>query len=755
MLNKNISKKNTNKDLLKNSIVRKEKSYNRAFNNIFQIVENNNINKLNELLKKDHSKINSLNKNGLSPLHLSVIKGNKEIINILLLNGANPNILSMKKKQTPLHLAYIYKNKFSNQIIQKLKTFQAKENIYDIDNKRPIDYLNKNNIDKNINNNEIIKDNKNEIKNISVTHNHFSKMIFKIEGDIDNCENDDDQDFDNIEKTIKKKHYYQLNLKNINQINKNEININKTNQNENIFTYLSDSLENDNKPKDNHKINYKLSAQTQSRNLPFAINKKNKSSKNYRIIFNNIINNNLKKIKNNNEQSKRLCKNNSYIERSPYNNKNNIKFDDIFKEIIRRKRQSIKLRKSNSYFRIKEHNKTDENKYNNSSNDYNSSIENLKFLENNKNYKNSVLQNYNGFNSPFSTDQQTKKNSSVKTNSEKITIITNKDVVEFKYGDSFTEEENNSGKKSNNKNNNSVRKKTNINTNNYLNSNSSYNVLNSSNDNYPNILTNKNIIKIKTEINEENMIKSCIELKYWLDNIDLSIYYENFIENNIYDINTLVKQMKKEETKLGYDDIENILKIHKPGHIYRLLCNLEVDSGLINESIAKFLIKKNKNKKKDINLNKSGGRLKLSLSQQNSSCINCFRINFLSGYKKNDLKSFLSRYNLSNFYQNFYHNGFNLLNFIILQMYSSEPIDEDILENCFHIYEVEQREIVLKCIKEEKNKIDFFLNSNEYLNYESKDIINYEDIIFEEDKGKENEKMNLPNTSACTDCIII
>ena len=740
MLNKNLSIKNTHKDLLKNNIIRKEKSYNHTNNNIFQIIENNNINKLNELLKKDHSKINALNKNGLSPLHLSVIKGNKEIINILLLNGANPNILSVKKKQTPLHLAYIYNNKFSNEIIQQLKTFHAKENIYDINNKKPIDYLNKK-----LNNKEITKNNKNEIKNISEAPNHFSKMIFKIEGDTDNCENNDDQDFNSIEKTIKKKHYYQLNLRDINQIN-------KTNENENIYTYLSDSLESDNKPKDNNKNNNKLSTQTQSRNMPFVINRKNKSSKNYPIIFNNIINNNLQKIKYNNEQSKGLCKNNSYKEISPYNNKNDIKLDNIFKEIIRRKRQSIKLRKSNSYFRIKEHNKTDEYKYNNSNNEYNSSIENLKFLEKNNinNKKNSVIQNYNGFNSAFSTEQQSKKN-----NNEKITIITNKDVVEFKYGDSFTEEENYSGKKSDNKNNISVRKNTNINTNNNLNSYSSYNVLNSCNDNYPNILTNKNIIKINRDINDENMIKSCVELKYWLDNIDLSIYYENFIENNIYDINSLVKQMKKEETKLGYDDIENILKIHKPGHIYRLLCNLEVDSGLINEGIAKFLIKKNKNKKKDINLNKSGSKLKLSLSQQNSSCINCFRFNFLSGNKKNDLKSFLSRYNLSNYYQNFYHNGFNLVNFIILQMYSSEPIDENILENCFHIYEVEQREIVLKCIKEEKNKIDFFLNSNEYLNYELKDIINYEDIIFVENKGKENEKMNLPNTSDCTECIII
>ena len=82
-----------------------------------------------------------------------------------------------------------------------------------------------------------------------------------------------------------------------------------------------------------------------------------------------------------------------------------------------------------------------------------------------------------------------------------------------------------------------------------------------------------------------------------------------------------------------------------------------------------------------------------------------FPIDAFSSKKKNDLKYFLNRYNLLKFYQNFYHNGFDMINFVMIQMFSSEPIDEIILENCFHIYEVEQRELVLKCIISEKNKI--------------------------------------------------
>ena len=114
MLNKNIIKKKSSKDKLRKNNEKKEKHDNSINYNIFQIIENNNLNKLSELLKKDHSKINILNKEGFSPLHISVIKGNLDLLTILLLNGANPNILTSKKRQPPLHLAYIYQNSNKN-----------------------------------------------------------------------------------------------------------------------------------------------------------------------------------------------------------------------------------------------------------------------------------------------------------------------------------------------------------------------------------------------------------------------------------------------------------------------------------------------------------------------------------------------------------------------------------------------------------------------------------------------------------------
>ena len=575
----------------------------------------------------------------------------------------------------------------------------------------------------------------------------------KIEGDIDNCDNDDDNNFDNDndDDEIKKEHYYKINLNNnIKQIKSNQ-NQNQNNNDIFITTSLNDSLEQNIKPKNNNNIPNKIITK-HSRNK--QIQTKNNSSYHYPLIFNNIIIKNLERNKNSKENNKKLFQNNSYKNIEPYNNNNingninNNKIDLVFKEIIKMKRHSINLRKNNSFFKVKKKNKTKDyifptetNYINNSNTNFNKSIENLQFIKEKDNHKkikmNSNIQNNTGVRTTFTSENQT-KNPNTKN---KITIITNKDVVEFKYGDSFTEENSNSEIK----NINSINNNINININNNIN-NTSINVLN--------IKNNNNNLKINKDENDASIIESCNELKYWLDNIDLSIYYPNFIENNIYNINNLINQMKKPEEKLSYDDIETILKIHKPGHIYRLLVNLENYAGLIKENIARFLIKKNKNKNKD-NFNKSHNRLKLSVSQDANNCVNCFRINILSSNNKNDLKSFLNRYNILTFYQNFYHNGFDLINFVMLQMFSTEPIDEIILENCFHIYEVEQREQVMKCINSEKNKILYFLNSNEYLNFELKDTIKYEDIIFEENKNNKSEKITIASNNVCTECIII
>ena len=98
------------------------------------------------------------------------------------------------------------------------------------------------------------------------------------------------------------------------------------------------------------------------------------------------------------------------------------------------------------------------------------------------------------------------------------------------------------------------------------------------------------------------------------------------------------------------------------------------------------------------------------------------------------------------------------------QMFSSEPIDEIILENCLHIYDANNREKVLKCLLSEKEKIIFFLNSEEFLKFSDKYYdIKYEDIIFEKKENNGNngneknikyEKIMGPRNNICSDCLI-
>jgi hypothetical protein len=170
------------------------------------------------------------------------------------------------------------------------------------------------------------------------------------------------------------------------------------------------------------------------------------------------------------------------------------------------------------------------------------------------------------------------------------------------------------------------------------------------------------------------------------------------------------------------------------------LIQLEIDGDIIDKNISNFMID---NSTKDIFENSSISK-KLIFSNHEKYDCNYYCCNMgldICGEKngkKNDLKSFLIRYNLLNLYQNFIHNGFDLINYVILQMYGSNPINEDILENYFHIYDEKQRNILLKAIETEINKINSFLNSEKYNENESNSMIKYDKVIFDKDSNLGN-----------------
>ena len=208
--------------------------------------------------------------------------------------------------------------------------------------------------------------------------------------------------------------------------------------------------------------------------------------------------------------------------------------------------------------------------------------------------------------------------------------------------------------------------------------------------------------------------------------------------------------MKSYQTKLKYENIENNLKIRKPGHIYRILCRLEVDANLIDNKVTKFMLKNSKIFNKNgfyisggFDNNDKNMHLLISHDYQ---CLGCCKTNKkFSNLVKNDLKSFLKRYNLLNFYQNFYHNGFEQIEYVILQMYGGYPINDEILENCFHVYEEEQRKRILKAIVSEMKKINEFLISDEYNSNENMEYAKYENIVFCNEQNGEESKIMINN----------
>ena len=701
--NKNIKQnkkilKNFNKNKLKNNSLNKtdkveSNNKNKESNNssLIKAIEENNYQKVEELIKNNMINLNKLNSNGLSPLHVSIINGNNIIINLLLKNGAKPNILSSPKKQTPLHLAYINNNNNSKNIIKLLHDYGANDNILDIYNKKPSDYS------VNITNN-------NNSKKNNKTTNKINNVIKKIKkgekkdgykGNIYNLKDSKDNSFviitmDNISYLTSDENTILQNNENNNSKSKNNIEINST-INKNIF---KDSLdEEDNNTCETKKIKYytnnffeKSDSLEDSLESPKNINATGKTQNiyenkyyNYYNIYHNYHNNNFNEFNDNN-----------------FN-------DDIFKTLITKKRIS--------YFKLVKGG--------------NISLRNDKFTNNNsiKTNKNTCSSHYeNTDNSTYkiiNNNNHSLENTNEKMNKKSPIIHYSTKNNDFTYSNIF---------------------KTNRNS---INSMGSTISQTNKKKNYKKAQSYTKENEIKNDFIQLN--KNCSFLLTWLINIQLSSYYKNFLDNEIYDINKLVEQMKSPINKFNYEDIENILSIHKPGHIFRILTQLEVDGGKIDKNVSNFMINKNRDIPDDSGI--VGKKLLYSLSNNDKINCNCccnIDIDICDGKngnfgKKNDLKSFLIRYDLINLYQNFYHNGFDLINYVILQMYGSYPINEDILENGFHIYDEMQRNLLMKAIESEINKINNFLNSINYYENENSSMAKYDKVIFEKDSNLGND----------------
>ena len=208
---------------------------------------------------------------------------------------------------------------------------------------------------------------------------------------------------------------------------------------------------------------------------------------------------------------------------------------------------------------------------------------------------------------------------------------------------------------------------------------------------------NDDIEDLEEELCDSSKLKNIptdvlIKLRDWLISCDLLCYYNLFIARNMYNIDTYIHDIQEGTISLTYKDIEK-LGIKKPGHIFRILIKLEIDAGIIDSNLFDYIVEK-------INYESHTTTIALTSSINN---INCCGINLCSNENNNhnkninnrksnnnilfnDLSSFLRVNNIYKFKGNFLYNGFDKIEYIIIQLFTKYAFNKKILTDCLHVY---------------------------------------------------------------------
>ena len=180
----------------------------------------------------------------------------------------------------------------------------------------------------------------------------------------------------------------------------------------------------------------------------------------------------------------------------------------------------------------------------------------------------------------------------------------------------------------------------------------------------------------------------------------------------------------------------------KPGHIYRILIKLEIDAGVIKNDLICCIIDK-------IYFYSITSTLAMTSSSNGIFCcgINlCPNDSYNKRNKKrnnsiyfNDLSSFLRANDIIRLKGNFIHNGFDKIEFIIIQQFSKYSFDKKILNEHLHIYIDRDKNKLLNILQ----MIKINLSKEFGINFEKSDYSNQkqvnEVIEFTYEKNNKND----------------
>ena len=647
-----------------------------------------------EILLNFGANVNIQRNDGNSLLHLAITENKENFINILLDNKANPNLFNKYKYRTPFHEAIIKKVKES--ILIKLKENGANRNLKDKFNKTPFDYaidtkdnnyillfnkifepkdiilINKDPTEKS---NEKFILNPNKFKYLA-RHNNNLKIETK-----ENKENIDTSNFKgdtNSNPTSELYSTMDYNITSKNKISAFQDTIKEIKINELKDFSLSDS-------------NYKSNKEKKLNN-----NDKNEEKDDEKIFSQ--------------KEIKRKCQ--TFVEND---NKDIMRM--ILLDTIKKLNNSQIIHKINErkYFTMstipQKVLKNYENEMNNSA-----TFENTKKINtlNNSGSNNlisgisSILDdkdsNSNNINDKNS-DKEAKNFSKVSNN---IIILKDDSLSDYNSNyDSLTCSIKNNNDRSINNSKRGSKKYTN---------NMKYMILKEINKN------KKSELGSPTHISNKILSK----LRNWLISCDLLNYYNILVEKKFYDIENIITKVKEKKLILNYKLIED-LGIRKPGHIFRFLLKIQIDSDILDKNLCDIILEK------FCNTNISNLILNTSTNNCKFCGISCFSPSpsgscdlneFTSYINNNDIFAFLRSKDLFEFKYNFIHNGFDQVDFIIIQLFSEFKFNKNFLMDYFHIYHENEQKKLITILYEEKEKICKDLN----LNFNKKEI---EEILYE------------------------
>ena len=687
----NEDKKNKTSSFIINSKNKEEKineNENKEDSNIFSELQMNSTNSNFNKTKieednfkdtfKDNGKISKINTNNTNTTNIYTNidknnslqnKGTVFISNYNKENENKENIKDINKQNTKSE-----KSDINN--IDDINIYVSNLNKDIIDNKE--DEISKNKNIKNNNNNN----NKKNIKKISY-YNKINKEKENKEKLTLNNEEENLTDITNKIVNMLKEERNTIKKGNKNNLNSNE---NKENENPNIKKIKKTQIYKNK----NYLAKSKNIKSNKNINRDYSLNKINKKKEN--LIYKN------------------YNKYNNYISKARSINKNNILYN----------KQKI-FRHSSPDYNINNH-----------------------YMSKEKNKENLITENSYRNNTSFISILNTNSNSNNKSNNN-IIIYRNKNIFNRKKLIYEGNTLNNTTYSSFNMNNTSSRNyykpfmNTNsIKTNSFANSNCNFSYRNSNDqqvltNTYNNINTNNfqmSFIKPHRAISNTLLIR----LRDWLISCDLLCYYNILIKNNMYNIDRYIEDIRYNKINISFKDVED-LGIKKPGHIFRLLLKLEVDSGKIDNNLYNYLIEKF-----NINTITNNGVLTSSISDIKCCGLNCcstnnhhntrkmlinnniYNDNNYYNYDENktnetendcgeneinyvDIFSFLKRKNLWRYKENFIHNGFDQIEYILIQLFSKYTFDKNLLNDYMHIYLDEDKNIVLKVLYKEKKKL--------------------------------------------------